>query len=126
MIDFIDDIKLECYNNALNEGYEYSYRKICRWFSKTFNTPLLEVEKLSEIYVLTHYFEHNFDEMTEDEFAKYYYNTWVDGTDEEEAELDNYVKSLELLQKQTLDSKTQSSKESDLKDINMSFHDEEP
>ena len=39
--------------------WEHEYRRICRWYSSTFFTPLHVVElELSEEYVIKHYFEH--------------------------------------------------------------------
>lgn len=39
--------------------WEHEYRRICRWYSTTFFTPLYDVEmNLPEEYVIRHYFEH--------------------------------------------------------------------
>jgi len=43
------------------------YRKICRWFSRTFNTPLLEVYDLSSDFVLQHYLEDQYEALEHDE-----------------------------------------------------------
>ncbi len=45
-------------------------RKIQRWFSKTFSTPLQEVETLSTEYILLHYFEEHFVSMDFDDLRK--------------------------------------------------------
>lgn len=40
------------------------YRRICRWYSATFFTPLHVVENdLEEEYVITHYFEHTLKQL---------------------------------------------------------------
>lgn len=39
------------------------YEKICRWFSREFSTPLMEVENLDPIYVLTHFFKDYYQKM---------------------------------------------------------------
>jgi len=38
-------------------------RRISRWFSQTFHTPLNEVEDLPTGYILQHYYEHTFEQM---------------------------------------------------------------
>lgn len=45
-------------------GWEYTYRKICRWYSQTFSTPLhiVEMDLLQED-VLQHYFENQIEKM---------------------------------------------------------------
>lgn len=48
--------------------WEARYRHVCRWFSKTFHTPLLEVYDLDDVFVWTHYYEHHFEEMEDDEW----------------------------------------------------------
>lgn len=56
---------------AVAEGIEPEidriYRKIVRWFSKNFYTPIQQVEEMPPSYVLMHYFESNFDALDEDE-----------------------------------------------------------
>lgn len=55
------------------------YRKICRWFSKNYSVPLPQVEnELSEEYVLRHYFEDmyvNLSESNSDESHKQWAET---------------------------------------------------
>lgn len=52
--------------SVINPEYDAQYRRICRWFSKEFSTPLPEVEEnLETSYVLLHYFEHNFARLKE-------------------------------------------------------------
>lgn len=46
---------------------EARLRGICRWYSKTFHTPLHVVEELDEDDVLTAYFESIYEEMEESE-----------------------------------------------------------
>jgi len=50
--------------SVINPDYDAEYRKICRWFSKEFHTPLPEVEEnLETSYILLHYFEHHFAKL---------------------------------------------------------------
>lgn len=44
---------------AESNDWEHEYRRICRWYSITFFTPLHLVEmELAEEYILQHYFEY--------------------------------------------------------------------
>lgn len=47
-------------------NWDYTYRKICRWYSTTFSTPLhyVELDMLPED-VLQHYFEHTIEKLKE-------------------------------------------------------------
>ena len=40
-----------------SESFNFFYRRTCRWFSKEFHTPLVEVEGYDMEYVLKTYFE---------------------------------------------------------------------
>jgi hypothetical protein len=42
----------------------YHFRRICRWYSTTFHTPLAEVDSLPMEYVLQQFFEHTFEGMS--------------------------------------------------------------
>lgn len=46
----------------------YVYRKICRLYSKTYSTPLPQVQSLPPAVVLRDFFEGVFEEMDEDVF----------------------------------------------------------
>ena len=50
---------------VVGDGYTlaYFYRKICRWYSREFSTPLHEVEKLPITDVLTHYYESHYEDL---------------------------------------------------------------
>lgn len=62
-IDDIRRLKLICLAKAYEPDSEFIYRRICRWYSKNFATPLREVENLPIEYVLQHYFEETFDTL---------------------------------------------------------------
>lgn len=54
------------------------FRKICRWYSKEFSTPLYQTEhELPPDYVLRHYYEHTFLELknSSDDTAAMRYET---------------------------------------------------
>jgi len=46
---------------AQSPDYEFSYRKICRWYSREFSTPLSTVLEMSEEDVLQTYFEDTYE-----------------------------------------------------------------
>lgn len=50
--------------------WEARYRHVCRWFSQTFHTPLLEVYDLDEVFVWTHYYEYHFEALDDDDYRK--------------------------------------------------------
>lgn len=53
---------------AVTEGKsEYSLRRIRRWYSERFHTPLADAEDIEDEVILQHYFEVHFEEMTEEE-----------------------------------------------------------
>jgi len=49
--------QLRAIDGFLSHKPDFSYRKICRWFSKTFNHPLLEVLEMPMPVILQHYYE---------------------------------------------------------------------
>jgi len=51
---------------AQKPDYEYSYRKICRWYSREFSTPLQAVYEMSEETVLMTYFEDVYERIVSD------------------------------------------------------------
>lgn len=59
--DEINNLKAICLANALNPDFEFVYRRICRWYSKEYSTPLPDVEAMAAESVLKHYFENWFD-----------------------------------------------------------------
>lgn len=56
-------IRILALNSVENPDWESSYRRICRWYSKEFSTPLKQVEDMSEFHVLLTYFEDKYQEM---------------------------------------------------------------
>jgi hypothetical protein len=66
MIININDIQILAINSIENPDWESLYRHICRQYSKIFHTPLHEVEKMEEEYVVRHYYENQFHEMYND------------------------------------------------------------
>ncbi len=50
--------------------WDARYRRICRWYSQTFHTPLSEVFELDEVFVLQHHYEHHFETFDDQEWRK--------------------------------------------------------
>lgn len=63
MID-IQTIQRFALHAVEKNGWEYQYRKICRWYSRTYATPLTVVEMdLLPEDVLQHYFEETIERL---------------------------------------------------------------
>lgn len=54
--------------SILESDDSYIYRKVCRLYSKTYNTPLPQVHKLPPLEVLREVFEGIFEDMDESDF----------------------------------------------------------
>lgn len=46
------------------------FRRIARWYSQTFATPLHEVFDLPEDFILQHYYEHHYEGLDDDEWRQ--------------------------------------------------------
>ena len=63
-MDYYTAIRLNALDAVLSgDNQEYVLRHIFRWYSKTFATPLNEVEELPLEDVLTHYYETKYEDM---------------------------------------------------------------
>ena len=62
-----DALKLLALRAVMKPDGEAHYKSICRWYSKTFHTPLHTVDELPEEDVLTAYFEDRYEDMEEAE-----------------------------------------------------------
>jgi hypothetical protein len=69
-MDLIDAIRTQAMLDVMEGDFLYHYRRICRWFSSKFATPLSEVEELPIEYVLQHFFEEQFESMSKSERRK--------------------------------------------------------
>jgi primosomal protein N' len=49
--------KLKAVEGALTESTEYFYRKVTRWYSNKFHTPLLTVRRMPFMHILQEYYE---------------------------------------------------------------------
>lgn len=62
-MEYIDNLQRIAMNSVENPTYEDWLRRIRRWFSKEYSTPLLQVEEFEDEYVILAYYEHIFEEM---------------------------------------------------------------
>lgn len=61
--ELLTSIRILAVSSVENPDWEVLYRKICRWYSREFSTPLKEVQSMSEYDVLLTYFEDKYQEM---------------------------------------------------------------
>lgn len=144
--NFYDQIQLESIASVLMEDDLYFYRKICRWYSKTFHTPLLQVYKESWVHILRCYYEEKFESIPYNNLLDLAMESYTPELNQSEDEkLDSLIKDLEKEQERTVlkkqgkqqsfinktpisnsDSKqSQQQPQKELAEINQSFDDEE-
>lgn len=100
MADITDSIyyqnKLQAIEGILLETEEYFYRKITRWYSSTYSTPLHQVRKLPYPVVLREYYEAMLEQLP--------YNDIIDMAKEEllpdfieerDSDLEDFIKAVE-------------------------------
>ena len=74
----------------------YTYRKICRWFSKEFNTSLPQVIKLPVEFVLQNYYESQFESLPEKNlFNMMRHHADPDYVEDLEADDDEFIRQIE-------------------------------
>ncbi len=56
-------VQLAALRAVIDPDLYADFRKICRWFSKTFSTPLTAVYDLPSDFVLQHYLEDRYEQM---------------------------------------------------------------
>lgn len=130
-LDIYQALKTEAFYNYFNKNDEYFYRKICRWFSKEFSTPLMQVYEIPWEEVLLNYYEHSLDNLPYNHVYDMAIETYSPETlqkeDEENEEFRRLIEERELKKQnkqkeQSLDSKsTNSEAMSDFEEINMDF-----
>lgn len=91
-----DYIKIQAFESYLNEDDQYFYRKVCRWYSTEFHTPLTEVEKLPWDYILLHYYESSLEKMDYNDVLDLAIEEYVpEIVEEQEKDTDAFVKEVE-------------------------------
>jgi len=130
-------MQLKALEGILLKTPEYYYRKICRWYSKEFSTPLKGVYDLPMDFVLEHYYEsflekNSYNEVfdiavqeylpeiaaEEDKAAQEYADSLVE---EQEKTLKLKEKSQSLDKKPHSDSNKKAEEEIKIDPINLNF-----
>jgi primosomal protein N' len=95
-MDSTDDIKKIAIANVVSPTTEYFYRYVCRWFSKTFHTPLQDVYEAPFDQVLLAYFEESYESMSEEDLELEVQRALNPDFDEEEEEaVEDFIAMLE-------------------------------
>ena len=102
--------------------FESEYRKIVRWFSKQFSTPIRDVEEMDVHYVLLHHFEEFIQHLEPEEYNKYkrellYKEVVVQEEKEDDDWLNKEIEELKKAQKEL--SQTASKPESTQDKLNL-------
>ena len=63
--------QLKAVQALLHDTPDFFYRKVCRWYSSKFHTPLMEVYELPYHHVLQNYYEAQFDKQTYNDVFDY-------------------------------------------------------
>jgi uncharacterized protein (UPF0147 family) len=69
-MDTLESIRVKALLDVMEGHFEYHFRRICRWYSTTFHTPLAEVDSLPMDFVLQAFFENRFEDMSKAERKK--------------------------------------------------------
>ena len=84
----------------------YTYRKICRWFSREFSTSLPVVIKLPVEFILQHYYEDRFESLSEEELTNMMrHHADPDFVQETEQSDDDFLKQIEKEARKALEAK---------------------
>ena len=131
------NLQLSALEAVLTNSFAHFERKVRRWFSKTFHTPLHTVDKLSWDYVLTHYYESIFENMSHNEALEIAMREYLPDFISEFNKLDKeFDKALVKEQLETIRRKEEKEKRQSLnkneenskpkpKSVNLTFDDEE-
>ena len=112
-------IQLEAIDGYLNNSIDFFERKVRRWFSRAFSTPLLETYKISWELILLHYYENSLENKSYNEVYELACQEYLpEITKQKEAEDEEFIKQLEKEQEDTL-----KLKENKVKNINLKFDD---
>jgi len=112
-------IQLESIDGYLNNSIDFFERKVRRWFSRAFSTPLLETYKISWELILLHYYENSLENKSYNEVYELACQEYLpEITKQKEAEDEEFIKQLEKEQEDTL-----KLKENKVKNINLKFDD---
>lgn len=63
--------QLKAVQALLHDTPDFFYRKVCRWYSKEYHTPLIQVYDLPYHHVLQNYYEAQFDKRSYNDVFDY-------------------------------------------------------
>lgn len=66
-MNYYEAIKAKALHSVLKPDTEYYIRRIIRWYSKTFHTPIQAVQEIPVEYILREYFEERYENMEEED-----------------------------------------------------------
>lgn len=87
-------IQLEALNATLLKTDLNFYRRVARWYSMTFHTPLKLVNSIPWDELLTHYYESHYEQMPYNELIRLAKETLPDLAKEEEETNEEFIKAL--------------------------------
>jgi len=93
----IDKLQVLALESVINKNTEYFVRKVCRYYSEKFHTPLKEVHELPWTFVFTNYLEHILENnKTEEDLIELAIDIcYPEKRSEEEAEIEDWIKKIE-------------------------------
>jgi primosomal protein N' len=99
-------LQLKSLDLIFNPNDAYFQRKICRWYSKEYSTPLKQVLVMAFDEVLTHYYENQFESIPRNDLIEMLINDHLpELSSEEDDDVDEWVENLELEQAASLEKK---------------------
>jgi len=112
-------LQTEAIGGTLTNSDINFYRKVCRWYSKTFHTPLhivMDGKTIQWDEILTHYYEEQMEEIPYNAVYEIACKDYIPELAEEmEAEDAAYAESLVEEQRKTLEAKKKREKKKQLK-----------
>ena len=93
----MDEYKLaqiEAANDILAQSDLYFYRKVCRWYSTTFHTPLTQVNSIPWDEILQHYYEHHYENLKYNDLLQLTKDLLPEIAEKQEEEMDDFLNNL--------------------------------
>lgn len=69
--DDLKSLEILALKSREKPDFESEMRKIQRWFSKSFSTPLKDVEQMDIHYLISHKYEDFINSLSEEDYVKY-------------------------------------------------------
>ena len=66
-MDILKSIRVLAARAVDKKDGDYVFRYLCRWYSRTFHTPIAEAETIPVEEILQHYFESQYEDLDEEE-----------------------------------------------------------